>query len=187
MVLVNDNAYGGCGGAFAVSYTGPLGPEPISAVFAGDAYYLPSSDTASAIVFAFPSRGAFSLGDTTVADAAPSATVTWWSHSWSMVNAMTGGNGPASYKGFAGSVQELPTTSPAASCDGTFRTNTGNSTPPTGDVPTYMGVLVTDSASQSGSTISGHWSKIVVVRTDPGYGPNPGHEGMGTIVATFCE
>src|SRR6185503_9300194 len=27
MVLVNDNAYGGCGGAFAVSYTGPLGPE----------------------------------------------------------------------------------------------------------------------------------------------------------------
>jgi len=26
----------------------------------------------------------------------------------------------------------------------------------------------------------------VVVHTDPGYGPNPGHPGTGAIVATFC-
>jgi hypothetical protein len=26
----------------------------------------------------------------------------------------------------------------------------------------------------------------VVVHTDPGYGPNPGHPGTGKIVATFC-
>ena len=170
-----------------VTFVGALGPEPISAIFAGDAYYLPSSDTASAIVFAFPSRGAFSLGDATVAGAGPSTTVTWWSHSWSNVNSMTGGLGPDSYKGFDGVVRHLPTTSPADSCGTTFTTNPGNSTPPTGDVPTYMGVLVNGSVSQSGSTISGQWSKIVVVRTDPGYGSNPGHDGTGTIVATFCE
>ena len=169
-----------------LTFVGPLGPEPISADFAGDPYYLPSSDTASAIVFAFPSRGAFSLGDTTVAGASPSSTVTWWSSSWANVNLMTGGAAPDSYKGFDGTVTSLPTTSPADSCGSTFVTRPGNSTPPTGDVPTYMGVLVTGSVSKSGSTISGTWSKIVVVRVDPGYGPNPGHDGTGTIVATFC-
>ncbi|HTK45723.1 MAG TPA: Ig-like domain repeat protein [Patescibacteria group bacterium] len=169
-----------------LTFVGPLGPEPITADFAGDAYYLPSSDSADAIVFAFPSRGAFSLGDSTVAAADPSATLTWWSSSWSNINVLTGGPGPDSYKGFDGSVTTLPTTSPASSCGSTFVTRPGNSTPPTGDVPTYMGVLVTGAVSQSGSKISGTWSKIVVVRVDPGYGPNPGHDGTGTIVAVFC-
>jgi len=27
---------------------------------------------------------------------------------------------------------------------------------------------------------------IVLVRTNPGYGPNPGHVGTGTIVSTLC-
>ena len=170
-----------------VTFTGALGPEPISATFSGDAYYLPSSDTASAIVFAFPTRGAFSLGDQTVAAAGPSTTVTWWGSSWWKDNSLTGGPGPAAYKGFDGTVNTLPTTSPANVCGNTFTTNPGNSTPPTTDVPAYMGVLVTDSVSQSGSTVSGHWSKIVVIKTDPGYGPNPGHPGTGTIVATFCQ
>jgi hypothetical protein len=39
---------------------------------------------------------------------------------------------------------------------------------------------------KSGSTINGTWNKIVVVRTDAGYAPAPGHPGTGTIVATFC-
>lgn len=170
-----------------LTFSGPLGPEPISATFAGDAYYLPSSDTGkTAIVFAFPSRGAFSLGDLTVAGAGPSTNVTWWSDSWSKLNSMTGGPGPASYKGFDGTVTSLPTTSPATVCGITFSTDPGNSPPPTGSVPSYMGVLVTDSVMKSGSTIGGHWASIVVVKVDPGYAPNPGHPGTGTIVATFC-
>jgi hypothetical protein len=28
--------------------------------------------------------------------------------------------------------------------------------------------------------------KIVVVLTDAGYGPSPGHPGTGRIVATYC-
>ncbi len=169
-----------------LTFVGPLGPEPISADFAGDAYYLPSSDKAEAIVFAFPSRGAFTLGDSTVAGAGPSTPLTWWSHSWANLDVLTGGLAPDAYKGFAGKVTSLPTMSPANVCGTTFVTRPGNSTPPTGSVPTYMGVLVTDSVTQSGSTISGTWSKIVVVRVDPGYAGNPGHEGTGTIVATFC-
>jgi PKD repeat protein len=165
----------------------PLGPEPVKAEFAGDAYYLPSSDTGkTAIVFAFPSRGAFVLGDSTVAGASPTTTVYWWSHSWGSVNDLTGGTSPSSFKGFAGTVTSLPTQSPANVCGTTFTTLPGNSTPPTSDVPSYMGVLVSSSVSKSGNNISGSWGSIVVVKTDAGYEPNPGHPGSGKIVATFC-
>ena len=41
-----------------VAVSSALGTSiPITANFAGDAFYLPSSDTATAIVFAFPSQG----------------------------------------------------------------------------------------------------------------------------------
>jgi hypothetical protein len=49
-----------------------------------------------------------------------------------------------------------------------------------------MGVLVSTSAKSSGSTISGNITKIVVIKTDDGYSPNPGHDGTGTYVATYC-
>ena len=49
-----------------------------------------------------------------------------------------------------------------------------------------MGVIVTSSASQSGSQISGNTPHIVVVQTDPGYAPAVGHAGTGTVVAQFC-
>ena len=49
-----------------------------------------------------------------------------------------------------------------------------------------MGVLVSSSAAKSGSAITGKTKKIVVVKTDAGYSPNPGHNGTGTYVATYC-
>lgn len=51
---------------------------PISATFAGDTYYLPSSSTSTAIVFAFPAAGDFVLGDLSVAAAGPTTPLTWW-------------------------------------------------------------------------------------------------------------
>jgi hypothetical protein len=161
--------------------TAPLGSQPLAAEFAGDAYYLPSGDTATAIVFAFPSRGAFVLGDAAVAAATPATSLTWWSHSWSSVNGMSGGPGPNAFKGFAGS----PSPTPPA-CGGTWTSRPGNSTPPVDAVPSYMGVLVASGVAKDGSTISGNIVKIVVVLTDAGYGPSPGHPGTGRIVATYC-
>jgi len=35
-------------------------------------------------------------------------------------------------------------------------------------------------------TLSGNITQIVVVITAPGYAPNPGHPGTGTIIATYC-
>jgi M6 family metalloprotease-like protein len=157
--------------------TTALGPQPLGASFAGDAFYEPSSDrTKEAIVFAFPSRGAFTVGDGVAGPA-----VTWWADDWSSRNGLSGGPASPSFKGFAG---ELSTAPP--SCGAGWTSTPGNSAPPVGDVPSYMGVVVTSSVAKSGSRVAGDVVRIVVVRTDPGYAPNPGHPGTGTVVATYC-
>ncbi|HET9681234.1 MAG TPA: hypothetical protein VFP19_04275 [Candidatus Limnocylindrales bacterium] len=162
----------------------PLGASiPISATFGGDTYYLSSFDNSkSAVVFAFPSRGAFDLGDVTVASAGPSTLLTWWSSGWSGLNQLSGGPAPSGFKGFAGVL--TPSAPPA--CSGTWTTGPGNSPPPVGTIPSYMGVLVSSSVHGPSSTYSGDTPKIVVVKTNPGYAPNPGHPGTGTYVATYC-
>jgi uncharacterized repeat protein (TIGR01451 family) len=161
----------------------PLGPQPLAAVFAGDAYYLPSSDTSkTATVFGFLQRGAFVLGDKTVAAATPTTTVTWWSSTWSALNALTGGAAPASFKGFAATMGEPP------ACGTKWTTRPGNSAAPpkATDIPGFMGVIVTTKVTKSGNDVSGKIAHIVVVQTNAGYDRNPGHPGTGTIVATFC-
>ena len=168
-----------------IVFTGALGSQPISASFAGDTYYLPSADTGkTAIVFAFPSRGAFVLGDTTAATAG-SAVVTWWGSKWAKLNELTGGDAPSAFKGFAETIG-LPTSTPPTSCGSAWQTSGGNSSSPPSSVPPYMGVVVAGGVTKSGSTISGNSVHIVIVKVDPGYGPAPGHAGTGTIVATFC-
>jgi hypothetical protein len=163
-----------------------LGPKTLTVTFGGDTYYQPSSKSAPVIVFAFPSRGAFVLGDATVASATTNTTVTWWGDSWGQ-NSLSGGSAPSSFKGFAADVTSLPTKSPADVCGSTFLTRAGNSPPPTEDVPAYMGVVVASSVAKNGSNVNGVWGTIVVVKTGPGYAPGPGHEGTGTVVATFCS
>jgi hypothetical protein len=49
-----------------------------------------------------------------------------------------------------------------------------------------MAVVVSSQVTGSGSIITGNISKIVIVKTDPGYAPNVGHAGTGTVVATVC-
>jgi uncharacterized repeat protein (TIGR01451 family) len=166
------------------SVTVSQGSEPLAAVFSGDTYYLPSADNSqTATVFAFLAKGAFALGDQTVAAASPSTLVTWWGSSWSALNSLSGGAAPDSFKGFAGHTGAQP---PA--CGGTWRTRTGNSSKPpsAAGIPAYMGVVVPGTITKSGSTISGNIAHIVVVQTNPGYAPDPGHPGTGTIVATYC-
>jgi hypothetical protein len=49
-----------------------------------------------------------------------------------------------------------------------------------------MGVIVPTTVAQSASSVSGDIFKIIVVQTNSGYEPNPGHDGTGQIVATYC-
>jgi hypothetical protein len=165
--------------------TASLGSQTLTASFAGDGYYLPSSDsTKTATVFAFPSRGVFALGDLTVAGAG-SSIVNWWGSQWWQRNSLSGGVAPAAFKGWVPAVT-LPTTSPANVCSGNWSAGPGNSQVPPPTVPAYMGVIVPTTITKSGSTINGDYVKIVVVKTNPGYGPDPSHPGTGTIIATFC-
>jgi hypothetical protein len=49
-----------------------------------------------------------------------------------------------------------------------------------------MAVIVTSSVSKSGPTITGDTAHVVVVKTNAGYAPNPGHAGTGIVVTTIC-
>lgn len=154
------------------------GPEPVKAAFAGDAFYLPSTDTDSAIVFAFPDRGVFALGD---GSAGLGSNATFWSSTWTKRNVLSGGSAPSSFKGFGATPSSNP-----PKCGGSWTTSPGNSASPVDSIPGYMGVAVSGSIMQQGSRISGDIVSIVVVRTGPGYGTAPGHDGIGTVIATFC-
>jgi len=156
----------------------PLGPGTVEASFAGDAVYLPSSDRKPTLIFALPAKGSFVVGDQSASGA-----VTFWGAQWAKVNALSGGAAPNSFKGFANTLSSNP-----PQCGGTWSTRPGNSPPPPdAPLPAFMAVLVASSANQSGPTISGNISSIVIVKTNPGYQPDPGHPGTGTVVAVLCK
>jgi hypothetical protein len=154
----------------------PLGPESISAVFAGDGFYLPASASADALLFAFLASGSFVVGDQSAAGA-----VTFWSAQWATVNALSGGAAPDAFKGFAATLGATP---PA--CGAAWTSRSGNSSGPPAAVPSYLGVIVASAVAKSGPVIAGDAPSIVVVKTDPGYGPAPGHAGTGAVLAKFC-
>lgn len=143
--------------------------------------------TCSATVFAFgTSSGAtFVIGDlapTGTGPALPGDTVTWWGSQWAKLNPMTGGPPPSSMKGFAG-FEDMPA---APTCGSNWTTDPGNSTPPPSSVPDYMGVIVSSHVTQNGSVISGDVKHVVIVRNNPGYAPNPGSPGTGTVLGYLC-
>jgi hypothetical protein len=162
----------------AIVVNQPTGPGTVKANFAGDAFYLPSSDTKATLVASFaPGGGAFVIGDQSNK---PNANVTFWGAQWSKQNSLSGGSAPASFKGFA-----LNPAVPA--CGASWTTDPGNSAPPpSGPLPGTMAVIVSSSISQSGATISGNTVHIVFVTTNSGYAADPGHAGTGTVVAQYC-
>jgi hypothetical protein len=156
------------------------GPEPLTASFGGDAFYVPSSDTSQqAIVFAFPTRGVFVVGDNSAAQT--KGMVTWWAAAWASLNSLSGGAAPPSFKGYSATLSANPPV-----CGGTWTTTPGDSSHPVTSIPSYMGVVVSSQVSQSNGMLTGHIVQIVVVKTVPGYAPDPGSPGTGTVVATYC-
>jgi len=154
----------------------PLGPGTVSANFAGDQFYLPASASAQTLIFAFLDHGSFVVGDQSDTGA-----VTFWDAQWWKVNTLSGGAAPASFKGFASTLSSTPPI-----CGGSWSTGPGNSSSPPASVPSYMAVIAASTVVKTGPDITGDIPAIVVVHTAPGYSPNPGHSGTGTVVAVWC-
>ena len=124
-------------------------------------------------------NGSFVIGDV---DAVVGRQVYFWGSQWAKTNKLSGGAAPSAFKGFANSIGG---TTP--NCGGVWRSDPGNSSGPPNSVPTLITVIASSSITKSGSVINGNNRKIVVVRVDPGYGPNPGHEGTGTVMSVTCQ
>jgi hypothetical protein len=166
-------------GQFAVSgtHTYPaLGPYTLTITIKDDGGSTATATT-HVTVFAFAHGGSFVIGG---GNSATGTAVTFWGAQWARNNSLSGGQAPSAFKGFEDSA-----TAPA--CGANWSTDPGNSTPPpSGPLPSYMGVIASSSITQHGSVISGDTPQIMVVKTDPGYQPDPGHAGTGTVVAKVC-
>lgn len=122
-----------------------------------------------------PTGGTFVIGDGSVTAGQP---VEFWGAQWAMHNAVSGGDAPASFKGFADIVQP----SAPGSCSGTFETRPGNSSEPPATASGEITVLVANSVTKSGDVISGTYTDMVTVAVESDYAPDPGHTGIGFVV-----
>ena len=137
-----------------------------------------ASATAATVGGGSGSAGSFVIGD---GNATVGTSVTFWGAQWWMANSLSGGLAPAAFKGFANTPEASP------ECGTNWSTGPGNSSgPPPGPLPELIEVIVASHIAKSGPTISGDTQEVVVVKTNPGYAPNPGHAGTGTVVAVVC-
>jgi len=129
----------------------------------------------------FPVGGTFVVGDLSVGpvDQSVGKSVNFWGAQWWKNNSLSGGTGPAAFKGF----EDSPAT---PTCGDNWTARTGNSTPSPDTIPPYMAIVVSSHVAQSGSSVGGDVQHLVIVKTDPGYEGNPGHAGTGTIVSVVC-
>jgi hypothetical protein len=124
-------------------------------------------------------EGNFVIGD---GNASAGTNVTFWGAKWRKDNSLSGGLAPASFKGFA----DTSGTPPA--CGETWTSHPGDSSePPAGPLPELIEVIVASQITKSGRTISGDTKEVVLVQTEPGYAPDPGHPGTGTVIARICH
>ena len=71
-------------------------------------------------------------------------------------------------------------------CGSDWSSRPGDSAAPPVALPTYMAVIVTSTVSKSGSSVGGNTASMVIVRTNGGYAPDPGHAGTGTVIGVVC-
>jgi len=162
----------------------PVRTDTITASYGGDTTHAKSSNTTDVEVISPTAlaSGSFVIGDqnATIGKLVTFSDVEFWGSDWWKVNSLSGGPAPAAFKGFAASSSSPPT------CGEHWTTDTGNSSGPPPTVPGFMEVIAASKITQSGTTISGDAPEVVVVKTNPGYAPNPGHAGTGIVVAQAC-
>ncbi len=153
-----------------------VGTDTLIATVANLAGSIPSNTATVTWTVEFARGGAFVIGDL---ENATGASVYWWGAQWWKKDHLSSGWASASFKGY-----ETSNASPW--CGQTWTTRPGNSPHPPSSVSGLMAVIVTAHVTKRGPVLSGDIVHIVLVRTNPGYGPNPGHVGTGSIVTTLC-
>jgi len=128
--------------------------------------------------FQYPNNAQFVVGD--LANFSAGVTVYFWGSQWAKNNPMSGGPAPSTFKGFVDN-PDHPT------CGGKWSSLPGNSSQPPATIPEYVAVIVAGHIQQDGSVISGDVTRILIVKTNAGYGPSPGHQGTGQVVAVICS
>jgi hypothetical protein len=139
---------------------------------------LVAATVGAALALAAPAGAAenFVIGDE---NATVGTHVEFWGAQWWKLNSLSGGLAPASFKGFANEV--------AGSCGGSWTTDPGNkSDPPEGPLPPVIEAISSHSVTKKGKVISGDIVSVVLIATEEGYGPSPGHAGTGTVIKVVC-
>ncbi len=160
-----------------------LGPQTIT-VKVCDAGGSCATAISQALIFTYTAGGSFVVGDSsagklTLGTIGTGNAITFWGAQWAKANNLSGGSAPSAFKGFS----DNPVT---PTCGTPWSAAPGNSSPPPAAVPTYTAMIVASSISKGGPQSTGDTLHIVIVRTDPGYAPNPGHAGTGVIVGVLC-
>jgi len=122
--------------------------------------------------------GTFIIGDL---NAVVGNHVTFWGAHWADENQFSDCDAPHGFKGYAGQTDPM-----VPECGGTFTGHLGGGTNPPMMIPHIITVAATSSVMQSHGNVSGTITSIVLVETDPGYEPHPGHAGTGTVIAVVC-
>ena len=162
------------------------GSVALTVSYGGNTYYLPSGASTTVTTASLPTSGDFVVGDVSAGAPTKGTVVNFWGSQLWKKNAFSGvDNAPASMKGY---IDNAPALSCKTSTGGvpTWTSNPGNSSGPPSTIPVNMVVVVGSYINQSGSTESGNIVHLVVVQVAAGYGPNPGHDGYGQILATIC-
>jgi hypothetical protein len=115
-------------------------------------------------------------------DAVVGKHVTFWSAQWSKLNHPSTGGAPPTFKGFANVLVPNP-----PFCGGNWKSDPGNSSQPPAAIGPTIIAIGSSSITQSSSMIAGNIVKTVTIQVDPGYAPNPGHDGTGTVISINCQ
>jgi hypothetical protein len=117
-------------------------------------------------------------GDFAIAPASAGVPVSFWGARWASENPLS--PAPPSFKGWANSAATPP------GCQAAWNSLPGNSSSPPSAVPQYVAVLETGPVSKQGNLITGETRGVAVIRVNPGYAPDPGHDGAATVIAQVC-
>ena len=150
----------------------------IQADQSGDTHYNPAPPVVQSFAIARITAGAFVIADTAAGQPTLGRTVQFWGAQWDKNNKPSGGQAPASFKGFADSA--------TSACGVDWTSRPGNSSSPPAHLPKQILVVVSSKVTKAGSAIRGDTAHLVMVDVDPGYGGDPGHAGNGTITKIIC-